>query len=1179
MKRTKIALVFVMLFALCLGVFAACEKKPQQDTGLTAARDYLYSQYKASDNGETPADFTRVGAVMINETKYSIEWTANVKTEGQEEGVKIVKNEDGTITVDVNEQTTVAIVYELVATIGNAEGQTIAVTFHHTVPEFKELTWQQYKDTEKGKSVVIKGKVASISSKSTGDKYNCMYVYDNDGGYYVYSLTEDPLTTYPELALGMTVRVTGEKDIYNGTHEVKSATFEVLDATTTIEFADLTAVFKATEDMTDETLTSKAYMPVVIKDVIIGDIDKDQSYYYFSNGASKSYLRVSSSDNMLSETETAAFKEGFAALKGKYATVKGLATVYNGAFYIQVITTDAAVEQAAPEKDPAGQVADVKDRLAIETKISGSGRTFDLPTQDTVYENVNIAWTADSAVASIANGKVTYTFTEDGTVKLTATLTHATDATATDTKEFTVTLSAGTEVTVAEFVNKAVGAEVYILTGYIVAADKAPGTAGSFVFADETGSVFSYNKFDVTVGDKVKILTTRAVNVGVPQLGTISVTKLEKTEGESYAYPEATELKGEDIDLSALSATTIVPMSGVYYKITGTILYKNGSYTSSGLETETAGTYSQVISVYADSSLIDTDLYGKEVVIYGYVRGFSPGKYLTVQTVRITEKEKTDVEKINEAKEALTSVTAEGGDQFDDSFTLVTEGANGTTITWSIKEEGVTALTIDGANATVTKPETDVNLTLVATISLAGSTETAVKEFEITVTATIPTYTVTIGTVEGATLTVKNGETAVETGAAVNKGTELTVTVAVSDGYILKSVKNGTAVLTAENGTYKVTVNDDVTLSVELTKILTKSLAEFLALTDDNNVFYKISGVVVNVADTTYGNIYIFDGTTAVYAYGLCANKMELSNGKFYNNKDFNTLGVEVGMYVTLASAKGSYNGSAQAVGSGLLDKRAATTEEATYVDKYEATVALGKISVANKVSDNITLDKNATWTSNNAAIVIETAEDGTVTGKVTRGAADVEVTLTATVTSNGQSVSKEFKVVVIASTSTEATSVAKITFGKSGNATQDMSADYTTTWKATVNSQEWQISNFNNYNNGWEFIRCGKKSTTTGSASITTTIAAGAVKKIVINAIFPASKAQLVTLVVNVKNADGEVVETKTLEKKDVTANGDTEIALEKGVAGCTYEIVFNYTNTTNSNGAIDVKSVDYLG
>ena len=873
MKKTKI-LVFVLLVALCLSCFAACNKTPKE---LVDARDYLYNQYKEFDGKATPADFNRVGAVMINGTKYPIEWTVEVKTEGQSESVKVVKNEDGTVTVDVDEKAAVEISYDLVATISNAKGKTITVTFHHTVPQWRELTWAEYMAKEKGEAVVIKGKVASISSKSTGDKYNLMYIYDNDGGYYVYSLTEDPLTTYPNLALGMTVQVTGEKDIYNGTHEVKNATFTVIDAESTIEFADITDIFAATDDMKSESLTKKAYMPVTIKNVIIGDIDEANSYYYFTIGASKSYLRISSSDNMLSEAETKAFKDGFAALKGKYATVKGLATVYSGSFYIQVITADAAVEQAAPEKDPAGQIADVKGRLAIDTKISGSGRTFTLPTQDTVYTSVNIAWAASSEVAKIEDGKVTYTFTEDGTVKLTATLTHATDATVSDTKEFVVTLSVGTPVTVAEFLQKAVSEdEIYILTGFIV-ADAEDSKAGSFVFADATGAVFSYNKFDVAVGDKVKIVATRAANAGLPQLGTLSLTKLEKAEGESYTYPEATELAAADIDLSALSNAKMDEMDGTFYKITGTILYKSDKYFNAGTVGATAGEYNQLLSVYTASSLVDENLLGKEVVIYGYVRGFSANKYLTVQVVRITEKDKTDAEKLAEAKEALTSVTADGGKEFADSFTLVTEGANGTKISWAIKEEGITALTINGANATVVKPEANVNVTLIATISLEGSSEAPVtKEFPITITATIPTYTVTVTAAEGATIVVKDGETVVESGTTLNKGTVLTITVTLDETHILNKVMNGEATLTAEeDGTYKLTLTANANITVDVTACTVVTVAEFLEKAVGNDLYMLTGFIVADGADEGEGSFVFADGTGAVFSY----NKFDVAVG------------------------------------------------------------------------------------------------------------------------------------------------------------------------------------------------------------------------------------------------------------------------------------------------------------
>lgn len=973
----RAVLVCVLVLVMCLTAFVACDKKGDQYdmSSLENAKSYLKSIYKEL-GPTTPSNFDLV--VKVPGAKagvfHDIEWTVTVLTEGEETSITVVPGTDK-VTIQVPEKASQDINYTLTATIKDGD-HNVKLEYNLTVPKWRELTWAEYMSKKTNEAVIVKGKVTSISSKSTGDKYNCMYIYDNDGGYYIYSLTEDPLTTYPNLAIGMTVQVTGTKDIYNGTHEVKNATFTVINDSTTIEFADITDIFAAAADMKDENLTKKAYMPVEIKNVIIGDIDTASSYYYFSIGATKSYLRVSSSDNMLSDEETKAFKDGFAKLNGKYATVKGMATVFNGAFYIQVITTDAAVEQEAPERDPAGQIADVKGRLAIDTTISGSGRTFTLPTQDTVYTDVKIAWAASSEIAKIENGKVTYTFAEDGTVKLTATLTHATDTTVSDTKEFTVTLNVGTPVTVAEFLAKKTGDEVYVLTGFIV-ADAEDSKAGSFVFADATGAVFSYNKFDVAVGDKVKIIATKAVNAGVPQLGTLSVEKLAKAEGEEYTYPQATELKASEIDLAGLSATSIVDMTGKFYKITGTILYKNGDYVSAGTAGTTAGTYNQIISVYAPSSMTK-DLLGKEVDIYGYVRGFSTGKYLTIQTVRITEREKTDAEKLSEAKEALTSVTAEGGTKFSDSFTLITEGINGTTIAWSIKEDGITALTIDGANATVVKTETDVQLTLIATISLAGSTEAALKkEFPITITATIPTYTVTITNVTGATISVMNGESAVESGAVLNKDTELVITVSVENGYVLSAVKNGDATITAEtDGTYKVTLNDNANITAVVNKILT--IAEFKALAKGTSG--TVVGIVTNI-DSKATWIQDADGKALyVYATGL--------------------EGVEVGKQVTLAGSKDEYKGLIQLARPVVVSvENTETVISAKVLDEagYKALVAN---DAAKLVSINGLVYVSGTATTDKGGSLTFKLGDTNVTVRVEKGEA---AALNAAVLSNLQ--------------------------------------------------------------------------------------------------------------------------------------------------------------------------------
>jgi len=187
----------------------------------------------------------------------------------------------------------------------------------------------------------------------------------------------------------------------------------------------------------------------------------------------------------------------------------------------------------------------------------------------------------------------------------------------------------------------------------------------------------------------------------------------------------------------------------------------------------------------------------------------------------------------------------------------------------------------------------------------------------------------------------------------------------------------------------------------------TKTLAEFVALTDDDTKFYKIEGVVVKVENATYGNLYITDGTTTLLVYGLCAAKMEYTNGKFVNAKDFNTLGVEVGTHIVIVSAKTTFGTTIEAVGSGLLEKSNATDKEMIYVAKYN-------VKIADSVSANFELPTyegvNIAWSSDNAAIAIS----GT-TATVTQSATEQTVTLTAVYTCNTATETVTYEVKVAA--------------------------------------------------------------------------------------------------------------------------------------------------------------------
>lgn len=247
-----------------------------------------------------------------------------------------------------------------------------------------------------------------------------------------------------------------------------------------------------------------------------------------------------------------------------------------------------------------------------------------------------IKWSVDVAEdkvkvgTEVADGQITISVfqseSEDIPYVLTATLEK--DG-AKEVVTFNYTVPKLVYTTIADFLAAKTSDEVsYALKGHVMATGADEGKAGSFVIADETGSVFSYNKFEVALGDEIIAYGTRSVNSGVPQLGTTNVKVVGKT---GYTEATATELKAEEIDLSKLSNETITAMTGKYYKVTGVKYAVSGGYAQ--------GTYNdkQLLSLYTNTTISDVaeDYTGKNIEAYGYVRGFSANKYLTIQVTKI----------------------------------------------------------------------------------------------------------------------------------------------------------------------------------------------------------------------------------------------------------------------------------------------------------------------------------------------------------------------------------------------------------------------------------------------------------------------------------------------------------------------------------------------------------------
>lgn len=926
------AIVCVLVLIMCLTAFVACDKdKDGQDdlSGLGKAKDYVKQLY-INNNEETAADYTVVSKVNIAGTIYNVSWTVAITTEGADaDSVKVVAGESN-VTIDVIDMAESEIKYVLTATITDAKGNTETVSFNRKVPKFHVATWKEYAEAKDGKLLVVDGIVTMFNSKKDGASYNNMYIQDNDGAYYAYSMDEDPKDK--NIAVGMKVRLTGTKKNYNGTYELEKVLIkEVLD-TNVQEVApiNINELLANATSVKDKKLTNLQGSIITLTDAILVEVDDSQKYCYFTVGGIKTYIRPSASAGFLSSKEITAFMKAFKEKIGYTATITGQALVYNNAFYMQPTKTDAVVYGEVANLTPAEQVKFVKDNANALSDVTYSGYSVTLPGASDIFTDVKIAWTVDNTeICKIENGVATFTYDdtkEGGKVKLTATYTHATDTTVAPLQnEYTLELLAPQEATVEQFLTKDEDGKVYIITGYIVADGSSSGK-GSFVVADATGAVFSYNKADVALGDKVKVFGTRSSSNGVPQIGTLNVVKVD-AEGESYTYPEPAVIDGTTLDLSTLTKTSIVDYTGKYTKVTGLTFYKDGTYNSAGLlkEGKTAGStakddYTQVLSLYTASDAIPDEWAGKPIVVYGYVRGFKADTYLTIQVAKV-EIGYDDATKVAQAKEALTEAKI-GGTEFDKSFDLPTKGDWDTTITWAVEGES-SVLAIEGNHATVTKPQTESEtVTIVATIKSGEVTDT--KKFVLTILGETPSYAVNW---EGANITAVYGDdnTALAAGGEVKKGTVVKFTVVLPTNKLISSVTvNGEALAnTAYVTTFSVTVSAVSNVVVNYVEYTPVTVADFIAKTKGNTL-YAITGYIGASSATAdeEGSFVVIDETGAAFSY----NKV---------------VGLALGDYVTVYGTRAE-NFSFPQVGTVHVEK----LEGGTYVEPTAEEIAVADVKV-----------------------------------------------------------------------------------------------------------------------------------------------------------------------------------------------------------------------------------------
>lgn len=220
---------------------------------------------------------------------------------------------------------------------------------------------------------------------------------------------------------------------------------------------------------------------------------------------------------------------------------------------------------------------------------------------------------------------------------------------------------------------------------------------------------------------------------------------------------------------------------------------------------------------------------------------------------------------------------------------------------------------------------------------------------------------------EDATIPVEGGTVAVNLTCKTNNGVSVEIPEAAKDWLGIVSVAGGAEpVVTFRAGAnpggdrsavvvFKTTDDNGQEYTAEATiyqkgSIVECSVADFLeAPVGDTQ--YRITGVIAEVANPTYGNIYLRDWSGTTYVYGIGAKG------------DFEAAGLKAGDIVTLVGKRGEYKGVAQMTGAQLEDVKhvtAVTIDE--FLDKEDNPdvyyMLTGTITeIANPTYGNLYLD------------------------------------------------------------------------------------------------------------------------------------------------------------------------------------------------------------------------------
>ncbi len=536
--------------------------------------------------------------------------------------------------------------------------------------------------------------------------------------------------------------------------EVTAAT----SAAGTYTLPEYTAVTPAT--FQDKTLSANKellYSHIVLTGTLLSEVSGSYTNYYITDGTTKVLVYFSSS--VISPDTLAVYVGKEVSLKtvvvGYHSSNKYWQVSYSYEEDFQANLTDAEVV-AADKANAESYVSTktVEDELVL-TLVGTYGST--------------ITWASDNeAIAIATDGKVTITRPtgSDVTVTLTYIMTKN-GATETGTIEVTVKAEGVVLTSIQQALANISTTEStvkYTVTGKIIFIDGKnvyinDGAAGIVVYLTATSS-------DISVGDVITATGTIVTYKGLNEVKLAANTDFSVVTDTDFVVNTTTTTLDQ---ITLASQANLFKTTKVYVK----------SYKASG-NSYLADFAGNELLFYKMTLPTGIELY--DVVDVTYVVGaYNNAQGRVIEIVANTEALSATEEAIIGAlvvADAKSSLTVESS--LTENVTLpLTSGE--ATITWGSNNEAI-AINSETGVATVTRHATDdITVTLTATITCKGATDT--KTFEVTVpsqsTTVVETSTATLKYAGGSTTNMVEGNNAAKIGL---DETIFTVTATKNDG-------------------------------------------------------------------------------------------------------------------------------------------------------------------------------------------------------------------------------------------------------------------------------------------------------------------------------------------------------------------------------------------------------------